>query len=55
MTREEALGSVRASVENANLVKHMLATEAVMRALAERLGEDEESWGLTGLLKDIDV
>ncbi|MEE8582518.1 MAG: HDIG domain-containing metalloprotein [Dehalococcoidales bacterium] len=55
MTREEALGSVRASVENANLVKHMLATEVVMRALASRLGEDEEAWGLTGLLHDIDV
>lgn len=55
MTREEALGSVRASVENANLVKHMLATEVVMRALARRLGEDEEAWGLTGLLHDIDV
>ena len=55
MTREEALGSVRASVENANLVKHMLAAEAVMRALAWRLGEDEETWGLTGLLHDIDV
>lgn len=55
MTREEALSSVKASVENANLVKHMLAAEAVMRALAKRLGEDEETWGLTGLLHDIDV
>ena len=55
MTREEALDSVRANVENENLVKHMLATEAIMRALAERLGEDEEEWRLTGLLHDIDV
>ena len=55
MTRDEALSSVKASVENANLVKHMLATEAVMRALAGRFGEDEEIWGLTGLLHDIDV
>ena len=55
MTREEALESVRANVENENLVKHMLATEATMRALAKRLGEDEEEWGLTGLLHDIDV
>jgi len=55
MTREEALDSVRANVENKNLVKHMLATEAIMRALAKQLGEDEEEWGLTGLLHDIDV
>ncbi|MFC1939829.1 HD domain-containing protein [Chloroflexota bacterium] len=55
MDCEEALDSVRANVENENLVKHMLATEAIMRALAMRLGEDEEEWGLTGLLHDIDV
>jgi len=55
MDREDALDSVRANVENENLVKHMLATEAIMRALAKRLGEDEEEWGLTGLLHDIDV
>ncbi len=55
MTREEALDSVRANVENKNLIRHMLATEAVMQALARRLGEDEEVWGLTGLLHDIDA
>jgi len=55
MTREEALSSVKANVENGNLIKHMLATEAIMRALARRLGEDEEEWGLAGLLHDIDV
>ena len=55
MTREEALDSVKANVENENSVKHMLATEAVMRALAGRLGEDKEEWGLTGLLHDIDM
>ena len=55
MNRKEVLESVRANVENANLVKHMLATEVVMRALARRLGEDEEEWGLTGLMHDIDV
>jgi putative nucleotidyltransferase with HDIG domain len=55
MTREEALDSVKANVENENLIKHMLATEAIMRALAKRFGEDEEEWGLTGLLHDIDV
>jgi len=55
MTREEALNSIKANVENVNLVKHMLATEVIMRALARRLGEDEEEWGLTGLLHDIDM
>ncbi|MBI4267774.1 MAG: HDIG domain-containing protein [Chloroflexi bacterium] len=55
MTREEALDSVAANVENENLIKHMLAAEAIMRALAKRLGEDEEEWGLAGLLHDIDV
>ncbi|MBI4180554.1 MAG: HDIG domain-containing protein [Chloroflexi bacterium] len=55
MTREEALESVRENIENENLVKHMLAAEAVMRALARQFGEDEEEWALTGLLHDIDV
>ena len=55
MTREDALEAIRENVENENLVKHMLATEAIMKALAKRLGEDEERWGFAGLLHDIDV
>ena len=55
MRREEALDSIKANVENENLVRHMLAAEAIMRALARHLGEDEEEWGLTGLLHDIDL
>ena len=55
MNRKEALESIKANVENENLIKHMLATEAIMQALAKRLGEDEEEWGLTGLLHDIDM
>ncbi|MDM7999068.1 MAG: HDIG domain-containing protein [Dehalococcoidia bacterium] len=55
MDRTEALAAVRARVQNENLIKHMLATEAIMRALARRLGQDEEEWGLTGLIHDIDV
>ena len=54
MNREEALELVKSYVKNKNLVKHMLATEACMRELAEHLGEDEEVWGLTGLLHDLD-
>ncbi len=55
MDRYEALESVKENVENQNLIKHMLATEAIMRALAVRLGGDENEWGLAGLLHDIDV
>jgi len=55
LIRKEVLDSINENVENKNLVKHMLATEAILRALAKRLGEDEEEWGLTGLLHDIDV
>ena len=55
MNREEALNSVKSNVENGNLVKHVLATEVIMRALAQHFGEDEETWGLTGLMHDIDV
>ena len=55
MNRHEALVSVRANVESENLVKHMLATEAIMCALAKHLDEDEVEWGLAGLLHDIDV
>lgn len=54
MTREEALKLVRDRVPEVNLQNHMLATEAVMRSLAVRLGEDPEKWGLTGLLHDLD-
>jgi putative nucleotidyltransferase with HDIG domain len=55
MTREDALDSIYENVDNMNLIKHMLATEAIMKALAERFGEDAEEWGMAGLLHDIDV
>lgn len=55
MTREEALDSIKNNIDNVNLIKHMLATEAIMRALARRFDGDEEDWGLAGLLHDIDV
>jgi putative nucleotidyltransferase with HDIG domain len=55
MTRDEVLRSIREKVKNDNLVRHMLATEAIMRALAVRFGGDVEEWGLAGLLHDIDV
>ncbi len=54
MTREEALELVKANVSSPNLIKHMLAVEAVMKSLARHLGEQEETWTLTGLLHDLD-
>ena len=54
MERDEAYRLVKESVKNKNLLKHMLATEAVMTALAERFGEDATVWGLAGLLHDVD-
>lgn len=55
ITRERSLDLLRQHLSNPNLVKHCLASEAVMRGLARHLGEDEELWGLTGLLHDLDV
>lgn len=55
ISREQALSRLRQNVSNEKTIIHCLATEAVMRALARRLGEDPDRWGLTGLLHDIDV
>ncbi len=55
MNREQAYEMVKKNVKNKNLVKHMLAVEAVMKALARHLGEDEEMWGLAGLAHDVDL
>lgn len=54
ITREDALGLLVAKNFPENLVQHSLASEAVMRSLAEKLGADPEIWGLTGLLHDLD-
>jgi putative nucleotidyltransferase with HDIG domain len=54
MTRKEAYELLAQKVTNPNLVKHSLAAEAIMGALAARLGEEEQSWRLAGLLHDID-
>ena len=53
--REAAFLLINKTLENANLVKHCLATEAVMRRLASHFGEDPEMWGLAGLLHDLDA
>lgn len=54
MDREEALGLVKQHLKNKNLVKHSLAVEACMRAIAARLGQDEAKWALAGILHDLD-
>jgi putative nucleotidyltransferase with HDIG domain len=52
--REKALSLLNEYLKTENLVRHSLAVEAVMRHLAKKAGEDEELWGLAGLLHDID-
>lgn len=54
LTRSEALGLIERSISKRNVIYHMIAVEAIMRSLAKNLGENEERWGLVGLLHDID-
>jgi uncharacterized protein len=54
MTRGEALALLESHVRADNLKRHCLATEAIMRELARRLGHDENLWGIAGLLHDLD-
>jgi putative nucleotidyltransferase with HDIG domain len=54
MEREKILNLLKENLKNQNLIKHSLAVEAGMRALARYFGEDEEKWAIAGLLHDID-
>ncbi|MFH1253541.1 MAG: HD domain-containing protein [Candidatus Uhrbacteria bacterium] len=54
MTRSETLNLLQSKLQNTNLIKHCLAVEAAMRGLAEHFSEDVETWGLAGLLHDVD-
>lgn len=54
LDRETALNLVKENISQDNLVKHMKAVEAGMRELADYFDEDEEVWGIAGLLHDLD-
>jgi putative nucleotidyltransferase with HDIG domain len=54
LSREQAWSLFCEWTDSASLRKHVLAVEAAMRAYARRFGADEEQWGLTGLLHDLD-
>lgn len=55
LPREEALDLLKRYVKNERMIAHSLASEAVLRAIAEHLGRDVEKWGQAGLLHDLDV
>ncbi|MBW1821803.1 MAG: HDIG domain-containing protein [Deltaproteobacteria bacterium] len=53
-TREEAYKLLTEYNKSDSLIKHALAVEGVMRYIARKLGEDEEKWGVIGLIHDLD-
>ncbi len=53
-SRADALALMESWTASESLRKHMLGVEAAMRAYARHFGEDEERWGLTGLIHDFD-
>jgi len=52
--RKRALELIDQYIQNQNLKKHLLASENLMRYLARKFGENEETWALAGLLHDLD-
>jgi putative nucleotidyltransferase with HDIG domain len=54
LSRDGALALMHEYTQNENLRRHMYAVEAAMRAYARKFGEDEELWGVTGLIHDFD-
>jgi putative nucleotidyltransferase with HDIG domain len=53
-TRSDALALMESWTASDSLRKHMLSVEAAMRAYARKFGEDEDRWGLAGLMHDFD-
>lgn len=54
MNRDEAVTLLKKHVKTERVYRHSLAVEAAMIGYAKKLGEDEERWGLLGLLHDLD-
>jgi uncharacterized protein len=54
MNREDARDLVRQKSEKETTRRHLVSVEGVMRSLARRFGEDEETWGMVGLFHDLD-
>lgn len=54
ISRQKALTLLNTHIKNKNLIRHGLAAEAAMKALAKYFGENEEKWGMVGLLHDGD-
>jgi putative nucleotidyltransferase with HDIG domain len=55
VSREQALNLLNEKIKTPWVIKHCLATEAIMEGLAERFGEDTEVWKMAGLLHDLDL
>ena len=55
LDREQALLLLNEHIQSKNMINHCLATEAVMKALANHVGSDPQQWGLAGLLHDLDA
>lgn len=53
-TREDALALLKTYNQSESLIKHAFAVEGVMRYMARKYGEDEEVWGVVGLIHDLD-
>jgi putative nucleotidyltransferase with HDIG domain len=53
-TREDALALLKIYNQSENLIKHAYAVEGVMRYMARKYGEDEDTWGVVGLIHDLD-
>lgn len=54
INREEAFRLLKKYLRNIDNIRYSLAVEAVLREIAKKLGRDEEQWGLTGLLHNLD-